>query len=172
MISKIEGISAINRHRGGQTLILSAISLIVLTVALLGIGCDDAPIVWRAEVPSPDGSWIAVALTQQGGGFGTAYINTTVSLKSTHLSNAPQTVLGFSCQGPVPRPYTLDNVANAGGTIDLQMKWLTPSHLEVTYSGHPDLYLQTVKLWGADISLRNLSSETATPSPSVPPKPQ
>ena len=94
MISKIKDLSAINRHRGGQTRIFSAISLIVLAAGLLGIGCNDAPIVWRAEVASPDGRWIAVALTRQGGGFGTAYINTTVSLKSIHLSNAPQTVFG------------------------------------------------------------------------------
>jgi hypothetical protein len=75
-------------------------------------------------------------------------------------------VLAFACIGPVPRPYTLDNVANAGGTINLQMKWLTPLHLDVTYSGHPELNFQAVKLWGADISLRNVASDTtALPGP-------
>jgi hypothetical protein len=71
--------------------------------------------------------------------------------------------LAFSCEGPVPRPYVLDNVANVGGTINLRMKWLTPSHLEVTYSGHPDLYFQAVKVWGIDISVRDVSSETNNP---------
>ena len=135
-------------------------------------GCN-APTVWHAELPSPDGKWIAIAETQQAGGFGTAAIPTTISLKGTKISNAPQLVLGFSCEGPVPRPYTLDNVANVGGTIDLKMQWVTPTHLDVTYRGHPDVYLQTVKLWGVDISLRNLSIDnSATPAASVPPKPQ
>jgi hypothetical protein len=135
-------------------------------------GCS-APTVWHAELPSTDGAWIAIAETQQGGGFGTAAILTTISLKGTRISNAPKVVLGFSCEGPVPRPYTLDNIANAGGTIDLKMKWVTSTHLDVTFSGHPDVYLQTVKLWGVDISLRNASSERSAQSgPSVPAKAQ
>jgi hypothetical protein len=147
------------------------ISLIALGACLLEIGCA-APTVWHAEFPSPDGHWIAIAETVQNGGFGTASIDTTVSLKLTHSSNASMMVLAFACMGPVPRPYTLDNVANAGGTINLQINWLTQSHLDVTYSGHPDVYLQTVKLWGAHISLRNLSDGTTTiPSPSVSTKP-
>jgi hypothetical protein len=134
-------------------------------------GCA-TPTVWHAELPSPDGKWIAIAETQQNGGFGTASISTTVSLKPTHLSNAPMDVLGFSCEDPVPRAYTLDNTANVGGTIDLKMQWITPTHLDVTYRGHPDVYLQTVKLWGADISLRNLSSDNSvTPATLAPPKP-
>jgi len=140
----------------------------------LVFGCAGAaPTVWHEELPSPDGKWIAIAETQQGGGFGTAAILTTISLKGTKISNAPQVVLGFSCDGPVPRPYTLDNIANVGGTVDLKMQWVTPTHLDVTYRGHPDVYLQTVKLWGTDISLRNLSSDNrATPADSVLPKPQ
>jgi len=62
-----------------------------------------------------------------------------------------------SCQGPAPRPYTSDDKANAGGTIDLAMKWLSPSHLEVTYDKHPDLYFQAVKMDGIQISVRDLS---------------
>jgi hypothetical protein len=89
-----------------------------------------------------------------------ASIDTTVYLKSTRFSNPPTKVLGFSCQGPVPRPYVLDNVANAGGTIDLTMKWLTPSHLEVTYSGrNGSLDFQVAKIRGIEISVQDLSSE-------------
>src|SRR5205814_7685807 len=73
---------------------------------------------------------------------------------------APDQVLGFSCLGPAPRPYVLDN-ANAGGTIDLTMKWVTPAHLDVTYDRHPNLYFQVVKYSGINISVRDLSSEPA-----------
>jgi hypothetical protein len=68
-------------------------------------------------------------------------------------------VLAFDCPGPAPRPYVLDN-ANAGGTIDLTMKWVTPSHLQVTYDGHPDLYFQAIRAFGIDVSVQDLSSES------------
>jgi hypothetical protein len=149
-----------------QSWIRSAISLIILCVCVMETGCRYDPTVWHMEIPSPDGVWIAIADTAQNGGPGNASIATSISLKRTWSSNTPQLILGFDCDGPVPRPYTLDNVANAGGTINLQMKWLTPSHLEVTYAGNPDLYFQAVKVWGVDISLRNLPYDTKTiPSP-------
>jgi hypothetical protein len=86
-----------------------------------------------------------------------------VYLKQTNRSEPPMEVLGLSCQGPAPRPYVLDK-ANAVGTINLTMKWLTPSHLEVTYDSHPDLYFQVVKFGGIDISALDLSSETTKTS--------
>jgi hypothetical protein len=67
-------------------------------------------------------------------------------------------VLDFDCPGPAPHPYVLDS-ANAGGTIDLRMKWLDPSHLEVTYNGKAEVNLQVVKFAGVIISLRDLSRE-------------
>lgn len=36
-----------------------------------------------------------------------------------------------------------------------------PSHLDVTYDKHPDLYFQVVKFAGIDISVQDLSSEPA-----------
>jgi hypothetical protein len=113
-----------------------------------------------AEVRSPDGLWIASARTIQNGGFGSAHIDTIVYLKQSNVSQPPTEVLGFSCLGPAPRPYVLDN-ANAGGTIDLTMKWITPSHLDVTYDRHPNLSFQVVKYGGINISVRDLSSEPA-----------
>jgi hypothetical protein len=147
----------IERDVHGRFAVRNAISFIILGFCLYGTGCAP-PTVWNAEVRSPDGHSIAVARTVQNGGFGTASIDTTVYLKSTQFSNPPAQVLGFSCQGPVPRPYVLDNVANAGGTINLTMKWLTSSHLEVTYNGrNGSLDFQVVKIRGIEISVRDLS---------------
>jgi len=81
-----------------------------------------------------------------------------VYLKPSRGSQPPIEVLAFNCLGPAPRPYVLDN-ANAGGTIDLTVKWVTPSHLHVTYDKHPDLYFQVVKYDGISISVQDLSSE-------------
>jgi hypothetical protein len=140
---------------------LKPISPIIIGVWVLSSGCHDAPTIWTAEARSPDGLWIASARTIQNGGFGSAHIDTIVYLKWTRDSNPPQEVLGFSCDGAAPRPYVLDNVANAGGTINLTMKWVTPSHLDVTYDKHPDLYFQVVKFAGIGISVHDLSSERA-----------
>jgi hypothetical protein len=147
----------------GCSAIRKAIFGIVLGICLLGVGCA-APTVWKAEVRSPDGSWIAIARTVQSGGYGTASIITSVSLKQANISQPPIEVLAFSCQGPVPRPYVLDNAANVGGTIGLTMKWVTPLHLDVTYDGHADLYFQAVKYAGIEISVRNLLSANVNPS--------
>lgn len=137
---------------------LKAISIIIIGVCVLVSGCQDAPTIWMAEVRSPDGLWIASARTIQNGGFGSAHIDTIVYLKQSNVSQPPREVLRFSCLGPAPRPYVLDN-ANAGGTIDLTMKWVTPSHLDVTYDRHPDLYFQVVKYGGINISVQDLSRE-------------
>jgi hypothetical protein len=137
-----------------------SISLMILGVCLLDAGCGP-PTVWEAAVRSPDGRRVAMARTVQNGGFGNAWIVTTVSLKYANSSEPPTEVLGFSCDGPVPRPYTLDNVANAGGTIDLTMNWVTPSHLDVTYDGRRrgSLEFQAVKWSGVEISVRDVMSE-------------
>jgi hypothetical protein len=132
--------------------------LFAIGLCLLGISCGNPPTIWKAEARSPDGLWIASAQTIQNGGFGLASIDTVVYLRRTNRSEPPTEVLGLSCHGPAPRPYVLDK-ANAGGTIDLTMKWVTPFHLEVTYDNHPDLYFQVVKIGGIDISALDLSSK-------------
>jgi hypothetical protein len=141
----------------------SAVSAVMIGVCLLAAGCA-TPTVWKAETRSPDGHWVAIARTVESGGFGNAWIITSVSLQQNDVSQPPTQVLAFSCEGPVPRPYVLDNVANAGGTIGLKMKWVTPSLLEVTYDGHPDVYFQVVKYRDIHISLQGLPDERTSTS--------
>jgi hypothetical protein len=136
----------------------------ILGVCVLWSGCrpslDDLT-VWKTEVRSQDGLWIASARTIQNGGFGSAHIDTLVYLQQANASQPPTEVLGFDCEGPVPHPYALDNVANAGGTINLTMQWLTPSHLDVMYNGRKgNLGFQVVNIAGTiDISVQDLSRE-------------
>ncbi len=90
---------------------------------------------------------------------------TNVDLKRVNgkfKSGKPTNVLELDCPGPAGRAYVLDNVANAGGTINLKMNWLTPSHLEVTYDGKAEVVFQVVKLADAEVSLRNTSDEAST----------
>jgi hypothetical protein len=148
-----------------STLIASPVYLRILLLmaacSAIATACvrKDDLIVWKTEVPSPDGQWVASADTVQNGGFGSASIDTGVYLKRTGDSRPQMEVLGFNCQGPVPHPYVLDNAANRGGTINLAMRWITPTHLHVTYQGHPDIGLQVVKYAGIEITLQDLSAD-------------
>jgi hypothetical protein len=130
-----------------------------LTMCLLVSSCarKEDLVVWRTQVTSPDGSWVASADTVQNGGFGSGYIETTVYLKRGDNHLPPFAVLGFSCAGPVPHPYALDNLANRGGTINLKMQWSDPLHLYVTYCGDPSINLETIKLQDVSITLQRES---------------
>lgn len=150
-------------HLCDGSAIHKVILLAIIGASALGLGCGHGAI-WRESLQSPDGLWLASAETIQNGGFGSAAIQTSVYVKWANSSQPPARVLGFQCEGPVPRPYVLDNIANKGGTINLTMKWLTPSHLEVTYDGHARMDFNAVKYEGIDISVRDLSSETANTS--------
>jgi hypothetical protein len=156
----VEGWDRVNMRTAFATFAL-------LVVCAFASGCRSVPTIWRAESRSPDGTWLATAHTEQDGGFGSASIMTSVDLKrvnGTVNSGKPTNVLSFDCPGPAGRAYILDNNANAGGTIDLKMKWLTRSHLEVTYDGKAQVVFQVVKFADAQISLRDTSSEPGTVS--------
>jgi len=117
----------------------------------------DNLIVWKSELKSPNGAWVAIAETIQNGGLGSGNIYTAVYLKTAASKRPAMEVLGLDCQGPVPHAYVLDNVANRGGTIDLAMQWITPSHLLVTYKGQPNIQFQAVRLGGIEITLKDLA---------------
>jgi hypothetical protein len=135
---------------GGPAAIHKVISLIIIGVCVLTSGCRDSKIIWSAESPSPDGHWLASASTEQFGGPGNAGLYTDVYLKRTNVREAPIEVLGFS----------IGELSSQSGTLNLAMKWETPSHLDVAYNGHAaTLYFQVVKCSGIDISVRDLSSE-------------
>lgn len=82
------------------------------------------------------------------------YVRRSLDPKST------KAILAFSCEGPAPHPYVLDD-ANAGGTIHLSVKWATPKRLEASYDGHAILYSPVDKVGDVDISVRDLSSQEA-----------
>ena len=81
-----------------------------------------------------------------------------VSLKRMAVSEDPIQVLGFT-RGPIGKAYSLDNIANAGGTIGLSMKWVDRSHLEVTYDSRlaSEFYFQVVKTSGIEIAVTDTS---------------
>jgi hypothetical protein len=135
-----------------------------IVLALLGlsmslVGCRYDPTVWKLDLRSPDGAWLSSARTDQYGGFGTASIETVVTLKKldgTVNKGKPFDILAYPENGPIPKPYVLSD-SNAGGGVNLKMNWLTPRNLEIDYSGNIEPDLQVVKFGGIDISFRQLS---------------
>lgn len=139
------------------------VMLLATATCIAAVACTNKEdlVVWKIEQSSSDGEWIASADTIQNGGFGSASVDTTVYLTRKADPQHTQKVLVFHCHDAVPHPYTLDNIANDGGTINLRMSWITPAHLKITYARHPDLLFQVVKYSGVEITAQDTSAEAA-----------
>ena len=136
-----------------------------MPIAACSLLCSCSPTtVWKVQDTSPSGHYTATARTLENSGPGNAWIVTSVYLEQTNIPESRMEVLGFFCKGPVPHPFTLDNAANVGGTIGLQMTWLSPTHLQVTYDGRKGkVEFQAVRFQVIDISLKDLSANVANP---------
>jgi hypothetical protein len=139
----------VGQHKSSA--VLKGLVFVVALSCVLGCGGqDDVATTWSAEAKSPDGGWLATARSQQWGGPGTAYDATTVSLEKLHSSDPPKQVLLFSHQF---------------GTMNLDMKWLTATHLDVTYGpsaragDHVNLDSKIARYDGIEISVQNLTDE-------------
>jgi hypothetical protein len=153
------GNSDMNTQPSSREAFVTPLCLGIVFMSVTSCGNKRDLTVWATQVPSPDLLWIASADTVQNGGFGSGGISTSVYLARAGNRESPIEVLTFSCDGPMPRPYVLDNVANKGGSIGLTMKWITPSHLHVIYEDHPQLAFQAVKFAGIDITIENRSEK-------------
>lgn len=114
--------------------------------ALGASGCGGVDTIWSTQLRSPDGRWLAIAETVENSGFGTGSVETSVDLKWTDGSESPKDILVL-----IHDPYSTPK------TLNLSMKWVTPSHLDVTYSGKASVALQVVKYGDVDISLHGPS---------------
>jgi hypothetical protein len=135
---------------GAFASIHKAASLLIFGACLLASGCKSSETIWSAEARSPDGTMIASARTVAQSGFGTGYIGTIVYLNWARGSQPKMEILGLSDESEAP------------GATNVEMNWLTPTHLELTYKGHRTLDFQAVKCNGVDISVRDLSGETTS----------
>jgi hypothetical protein len=106
------------------------------------------------DIRSPDGAWVATARTDQWGGFGSAYIETTVSLKrldGTINRGKPFEIFSYPGGGKIPKTYEL-NTANADQ--DLQIVWLSPTQLFITHASAIDPDLVVTRFANVDIKYR------------------
>lgn len=127
-----------------------SISFVTIGFCVLLLGCNrSSETIWSAEARSPDGTRLASARTVARSGFGTGAIWTAVYLNWTKDSRPPSEILGLS-----------DDIEKPSDEISVEMKWLSPTRLELTYKGRRTLEFQAVKWHDVDISLRDLSSAT------------
>jgi hypothetical protein len=131
---------------GPSWVILKAFLLLISGACGITAGCKGSQTIWSAEARSPDGKMIATARTVAQSGFGTGYIGTIVHLNWTKGSQPPQEILGLSGGTEAP------------GATSVEMEWLTPTHLELTYKSPRVVDFQAVKCDGVDISVRDLSN--------------
>ena len=123
----------------------SALPLALACFAFL-FGCRSAS-VWSGEAKFPDGKMIATASTFQDAGFLAGETQTNVYLNWPVRSQSKTLILAYS-DGPTAQD------------MGVEMKWLTPTHLELTYKGQRSLDFQAVKCNGIDITTRDLSKGT------------
>jgi hypothetical protein len=150
---KNEGAFLMRAARHACSLVLWAATLMLI----VGCGKSD-PTVWTEDVPSPDGRWIATAAAYQTGGFGSANIWAVVNLRRRG-ETARTTILALIPSGPIKRPYVLDNIANRGGSVDLTLRWIDPTHLQITFRNYPGVMRAETRVGDISISTENLSGQ-------------
>ena len=130
------------------------LSIFAIGTVLFVFGCrKGADTIWKAEARSPNGQWLAIAKTDQRSGFGTDGATTAVYLRPVNGSRPSVQILSFS-----------QNEHAQTSLIDLKLKWVDATHLDVSYKEQPNLDFQAVKYAGIDISVRDLSDSTTKSS--------
>jgi hypothetical protein len=140
-----------------------------ITSPIFSMEGEDA-VVWKSELLSPDKKYVAMSEVVQLGDFDTEDIEASVYLKAVEdrdrtaldrdVSKYISKVLTLRSPGPVPHPYEIDE-ANHGGPMKMAVKWLSPSQLEISYQGNPQVHQILVGLDQIQISVRSLNSAEA-----------
>jgi len=138
---------------GDSSVISKAISLLLFGACLLS-GCQSSRTIWSAEAQSPDGKLVASAraAVRNSGLSIISGVDTDVYLNWSKDSRPPTLILDLA-----------DGSDSSVDTI-VQMTWLSPTHLELTYKGNQTVGFQAVKWAGVDISVRELKNPASNTS--------
>jgi len=128
------------------------VSLLVLIMTYLAVGCSGGETIWSTEVKSPDAQWTAVGRTDRYSGPGNAAIFTGVYLRRAQDSKDEEPVLRFS-----------DDQSPADARVSPAMEWLTPGHLQISLGRHVEIDLQVVKYAGIEISVSEPFADELAP---------
>jgi len=128
--------------------------LLAASVAIFASGCRSSETIWSAQAKSPDGKVVASARADLR--------NKGLSIISSIDTNVYVNWAGD--KRPAMLVLNLADGSDAPADTTVEMKWLTPTHLELTYKGNRSVGFQAVKWAGIDISVRDLSSADANTS--------
>jgi hypothetical protein len=116
------------------------LTLATFILCVVTFACDNTKIISSTEASSLDGKWVVTTETVEHKGPGNNDVETKVYLKPSN-SNKRVEVLGF-----------FHDPTLISRTINLHLVWKSPTHLQVTYTNHPKLYLQVAQVEGVNIS--------------------
>jgi hypothetical protein len=138
---------------------LRAVSLLTFGFCIVMSGCRSSETIWSAESKSPDGQMIASAraVARNKGLSIISGVDTSVSLSWATGSKHPTSI------------FELADASDAPIDTKVEMNWLTPTHLQLTYRGNQSIVFQAVKFAGVDISVREPSSAATNTAPSSSP---
>ena len=120
------------------------VGVAILTIGVNLVACSsDQVSVWSTQVSSPDRQWNAVGRTNQYTGPGNAAVITAVYLRRAGGSTPEQLVLDF-----------FDDFPPGKGGIEVALRWLSPTHLDISLSRSASLKFELVKFADVDISVR------------------
>lgn len=116
----------------------------LFTLSCLPIsGCESATkTIWSAQSKSPDGGWLALAHTENTAGPGVNAQYTIVEMRQNFKTSKPVQILVFD--------------EDHAKVKILSMTWVSPSHLNVSYSGDATLLFQAIKAFGNDITTQHI----------------
>jgi len=127
------------------------VSAVIMFVFCLWMSsCKNTERTWSAQAKSPDGRYVVKAETLRPGGWGTgAPAQTTVDLNYTSGHQSSSEILTF-----------VDGSEEPDG-MNVAIRWLSPTQVELSYKGHPTIEFQAVKCRGVDISTREADTRAA-----------
>jgi hypothetical protein len=122
---------------------------LVLTTSIFMSSCLGSRTIWSAEAKSPDGRVVALAraILRNKGLSIISGVDTEVYLNWVDDRRPPVLILNLSDASDMPVDTNVD------------MKWLTPTHLEMTYKGNQSVDFEAIKWGKIDISVRSLVNE-------------
>jgi hypothetical protein len=141
---KVTKVMSLNRAARDRAKPRLSLCLAVLACVILSSCGSNVSTIWSTQSESPDGRWIATAMTEEHGGPGNALLQTVVLLKHT--------------KGPKEPIQVLLLTHNDVKSVNLSLLWVAPSRLEVTYRQPVIVDFQAVKCGGVEISLKDLSA--------------
>jgi hypothetical protein len=112
----------------------------------LFVSCRSSQAIWSSELPSPDGTAIAIARAFANGGFGISGAPATFVYVSDRVGK-PKEILSFDDESDVPEDCAVE------------LKWTGPRHLEVVYKRDlQHIGKQIMKIGTIEVSVRARSA--------------